>query len=228
MAKRTTYQILFRLLTRAKEVALEPDISKGIQQVYTNILEPVSKVYLANYEAFTLCRSKAGAARAKAASTLARFEPIYGEVRAIVLAFEPDVALPDTLKSQSTDTDIVTAITALTKIVTSHKAEVWAEDQLKGEFGSLGPKLIAELNESITASKALIKAREARASSYGPAYDKYLSFKQVVRSAMGASSAQYMRLRLRAKPSRASEEQVEEAAPDSGVLPYDGSSRNAA
>jgi len=228
MTNRTTYQLLYRLLNRAEEVATEPDISASIFHVYTSVLAPVSTVFVDKHEAVALCESKAGAAKVRAANTLALFEPLYREARAVVLAFEPTTSLPDTLKSLSTDTDIVAAITTLTKIVKSYEAEVWAKGQLNGVFGSLGPKLIAELKESTAASKALIKARQERAASYAPAYDKYLSFKRVVRNAMGSSSPQHMRLRLRAKPSQASEVQAEETAPDSGVLPFGDKSPKAA
>ena len=90
------------------------------------------------------------------------------------------------------------AIEKLLDVLDEHVGQPWADDLIQGEFGTKGAKAVKELNESIAANKALNKAQMARAQAYGPAYEKYLRFKRVVRDALGPSSKQYRRIHLRA------------------------------
>ena len=116
-----------------------------------------------------------------------------------VRAYVPTLIVPDTLKRQPTDTDKVSAVEDLLDAIDDHVGEKWADEALSGEFGTMAPKFIKEMSESITASKSLSAARETRASAYGPAYEKYLAFKRVVREAHGPTSKEYQRIHLRAK-----------------------------
>lgn len=118
--------------------------------------------------------------------------------RAVALAYEPNLVLPDTLKSQPTDTNKVSAVEALHDIIDDHAGEAWADEILDGELGTQGPELVREIHESIAAHKALAAARDERAKAYGPTYDRFLRFRRVVRSALGPSSPQYRRIRARA------------------------------
>jgi hypothetical protein len=124
----------------------------------------------------------------------------------------PEASLPATLKVQPTDTDKLNAIEALVDALDDHASEAWAEEQAKGTFGLLAPRTVNELNEAIAANKAFADARDERATAYGPAYERYLRFKRVVRDGLGAKSKQYKRIHVRAT---SVEEAPEEAPPKS-------------
>jgi hypothetical protein len=72
------------------------------------------------------------------------------------------------------------------------------------------------MSESIAANKVLSKARSDRAAAYGPTYEKYLRFKQVVRNAYGPGSKQYRRIHLRAAPGAAIAESGQGAGTGTG------------
>jgi hypothetical protein len=101
------------------------------------------------------------------------------------------------LKSQKTDTDQLNAIEALLDVLDEHAGQGWADEQAQSGFGKKAAGTVKELNEAIVANKALSEAREVRARSYGPAYERYLRFKRVVRDALGSTSKQYKRIHLR-------------------------------
>lgn len=217
MAKRITNDHMYRLITRAHEVATEPGMSPVVKCVYDDVLAGDGTAYCNRHEAFKKAEGIARAAKQKVDRMLAVYDPVYREARSAAFAYYPAVTLPDTLKTQPTDTDRVNAVTDLSKFVHSHAGEKWAQAVLNGPFGTLSPKFVAELKESIAANKALVTAQGERAAAYQDAYDKYLRFKQVVQDSLGASSPQYRRLKVRAKP-KPHEEDAEEAAPESGVV----------
>ena len=153
-----------------------------------------------------------------------KVDPLYRTVRLIVLAVFPGQKVPDTLKAQPTDTDMLGALTTLLSIVKSHAGEEWATAVMTGQFGTLAPQLEAALNQLVAATHALETARLQRLAAYGPAYKAYLLFKRVVRNTLGASSQAYRRLHPRKRGSTETEpdalgEEAEQAAPDSGVIP---------
>ena len=150
----------------------------------------------------------------EARSALAELDAPYREARRVVLAFAPETKLPDTLKSQKTDTDQLNAIEALLDVLDEHTVQAWADEQAQSEFGTKAAGTVKELNEAIGANKLLSEAREARARSYGPAYERYLRFKRVVRDALGSKSKQYKRIHLRgAAAGKAEDSRAEPVAP---------------
>ena len=191
------YERFKRLLTRCEEIAAEPIMNVGVVNVYTGVLKPVGDTFLKAHENVIAAESAFGKENHEAVAALGGLDASYRVARSVVLAFVPEVVLPATLKVQPTDTDKLNAIEALLDVLDDHAAETWADEQLKGEFGVAGAKAVKEINEAIAANKALAKAREVRAASYGPAYEKFMAFKRVVRNALGSKSKQYKRIHLR-------------------------------
>jgi hypothetical protein len=221
MFRRFRYDLIYRLLARAAEVAAEPGVSIGVKQVYEGVLAPCSVAFCKGHEAVADAEGAAKQARRIARERQEELDPVYREARLVVLAFLPDKTLPGTLGVQLTDTDTLAAVTALSAALQSSAGESWASAVLQGPYGTLAPKVIEALHASIAATKALAAARQERAKARKPAYDKYQVFKRIVRETLGASSVQYRRLHVRPKVAKQIEEaqEAEEAAPESAVVP---------
>jgi hypothetical protein len=218
MSDRISYHIIYRLLARALEVATEPDVPMGVKHVYEGLLSPCATAFCQGHEAVAECEEAVKRARRSVREGLAELDGLFREARLLVLAFLPEKTLPDTLKAQPTDTDTLNAVTAVSAALQANATEPWAAAVLQGPYGTLAPKVIDALKESIAAAKTLAAARQQRSSARKPAYAQFLVFKRMVRETMGSSSVQYRRLHVRAKVARQLE-QTEQEAPESGVIP---------
>jgi hypothetical protein len=196
------FERLTRYLLRCKEVADEPGMNPIVAAVYKEALDGPATSYLTAYDAV----SKAIAAYEKedgeARKALGDLDSPYRVARSAVMTIRPETvkALPDTLKSLPTDTDQLAAITKLLEVIDDSAGSPWADALLKGEFGVKAAAAIKEVNEGIASNKALSAAQADRAKAYGPAYEKYVGFKRVVRNALGPGSKQYKRIHMRASP----------------------------
>jgi hypothetical protein len=186
-----------RLLTRCQEVASEPAMNAGVVAVHTGVLKPVADAYLKAHAAVIEGESELAAQSLEATMALSEMDTLYRVARSVLLAFKPGTVLPTTLRTQPTDTDRMNAIEDLLNALNKHAGEAWADQQIQGAFGVAGAKAVASMEEAVAANKTLSKARETRASAYGPAYDGYIAFKRVVRDALGSKSKQYKRIHLR-------------------------------
>ena len=189
-----------RIVSRCIEIADEPDANPVVLSVFKEKFAAQATAYLASDVAVSTAMTAFGKENREALDALASLDGPYRVARAAVAAVLPGTDLPDTLKSQPTDTDQLNAITRLLDVIDDHSDKAWADTLLKGEFGTKAPLTIQEITESITANKGLSKARSDRAAAYGPTYELYLGFKQVVRHAYGPGSKQYRRIHLRASP----------------------------
>ena len=217
MNNRMTHKQFFRLLARANEIASQPGMNKRVTQVHAAVFAPAADVYCENHEAVAVTESKLAAANLALEKTFAAFDGCYRATRSVALAFHPALKVPETLKRQTTDTDKLIAVTTLVDLVTSHATEDWAKDELAGEFGSLSQTYTAELNLVITNARLLSTAKQTRATLYPEAYEKFLSFKQVVKDTLGASSPEYRRLKVPVRRGKKDEAEADEKAPTSGV-----------
>jgi hypothetical protein len=199
-------------------IAGEPGMAEEVTQVYSDVLAPVAAVFFANHEAVATAETHAAKKKLAVEQSLATFDSVYRAARSVVLAYEPATTLPDTLKVQNTQMDVLYALTTLVKVIKTHAGETWADKLMAGRFGTLAPKVEGALNESIAAGSALAAARKERVIAFGACYKAFLSFKRVVRDTLGASSIQYRRLHPRSA-AKAMELDEDEAAPDSGVMP---------
>lgn len=174
--------------------------------VYDTTLKDTAQAYLAAAAAVTAAQTSYAKEHKEAMDALATLDASYREARAVVAAIKPETKLPDTLKTQPTDTDKLKAIEDLLDVVDDHVGEAWADALLQGEFATKAPATIKEVTEGIAANKVLSKAQEDRATLYAPTYERYLPFKRVVREALGPKSKQYKRIHLRAAATSAEEE----------------------
>ena len=203
-----------RLVTRCAEIAAEPGMKPSVVRVHEEILKGAGEGFRSAHREVTAAETSSSKEGSEARLALAELDAPYREARSVVLAYAPETKLPDTLKSQKTDTDQLNAIEALLDVLDEHAGQAWADEQAQSGFGKKAAGAVKELNEAIVANKALAEAREVRARSYGPAYERYLRFKRVVRDALGSTSKQYKRIHLRVAAAGAAEaEEVGAEAP---------------
>ncbi|MFO0759263.1 MAG: hypothetical protein U0359_22415 [Byssovorax sp.] len=191
------YARFSRILHRCEEIAEEPGMKTSVVLVYQQVLAPLLKTYLFADDAVTAAESSFAKENHEASAALVALDGPYREARSVTAAFVTGVVLPDTLKSQRTDTDKMSAIEDLIGVIDDHAGETWADSLAQGAFGKKGPETMKEIMEAIEANKELTEARKARAAAYGPAYEAYLKLKRVVRDVCGPTSKQYKRIHFR-------------------------------
>lgn len=201
------YEKFARYLLRCKEIADEPGMNPIVTAVYKEALENTADAYLKAYDAVSKATTAHEKEHGEAHKALSELDSPYRVARSAVMTIHPEnvKTLPDTLKSLPTDTDQLSAITKLLDVIDDYAGSAWADALLKGEFGGKAAAAIKEINEGIASNKALSGAQVERAKTYGPAYEKYLGFKRVVRNALGPGSKQYRRIHMRASPVAADE-----------------------
>ena len=186
-----------RILTRCHELATTAGADPAVRRVYEERLQPLATKYLAAHAALPAAETAASTERTEAAAALQAIDKPYRTARAIARAYVPTLTVPETLKVLTTDTDQAGAIQALLDILDARgDSEAWAREQLEGEFGRLAPIAVREMNEHTAASTTLSKARDARATEYGPTWERYIPFKNVVRHTYGPSSPEYRRIHV--------------------------------
>jgi hypothetical protein len=191
------YGRLDRVLARCEEVAGEPGVHAIIARVYKDLLKPAAKAFREAHAEIAAKESAHKKEAREAREALESLDRPYRSARATVLAYLPHKKLPETLKAQPTDTDKLIAIEGLLDAIDEQTGKGWADELAETEFGKLAAKTIKELNEAVAADKELASAREARAAAFGPAYEKYLAYKRVVRETQGNKSKQYKRIHVR-------------------------------
>jgi hypothetical protein len=186
-----------RLITRSIEIADEVDANPIVVSVFKETLAEDATTYLALNTAVSKAMTDFAKENREALEALRSLDAPYLVARSAVAAILPGADVPETLKSQPTDTDKLNAVGLLIDVIDDHVGKEWADKLLAGEFGTKGLQTVKELEEAIDANKAVAKAKTDRATAYGPTYEKFLRFKQVVRNAYGPSSKQYKRLHIR-------------------------------
>jgi hypothetical protein len=199
------YERFARVLHRCKEVADDPEINEVVKHVHKQVLASPAEEFLAADATLGARMVAYERENTEALKALGDLDGPYRIARSTLIAIHPETAkaVPDTLKSLPTDTDKLRAIERLLDTIDDHIGTEWADALLKGEFGAKAAKALKEINEGIAANKSLSDATGARSKAYGPAYEKYLAFKRVVRDALGPGSKHYRRIHLRASPGAA-------------------------
>jgi len=210
-----------RIMKRCGEIAAEPGMHKSVVRVYDEVLKGGATAYLAADGGVTAAESSFAKENKEASIALDGLDAPYRVARSTTAAFVTGIQLPDTLKAQRTDTDKMSAIEGLLDMLDHHAGEPWADELVQGEFGQKAATTIKEIGEAIAANKGLSEARETRAAAYGPAYERYLRFKRVVRDALGAKSKQYKRIHIREGSGNGAEDggdgQAGTATPNTGA-----------
>jgi hypothetical protein len=186
-----------RVLLRCRELANDANVEPIVRTVYQDRLDAVATEFIAAHDALPEAESAYRRESQEASARLFAFDQPYREARAVYHAYYPEAVLPETLKRQTTDTDRKSAVLALLDRIDDHIDAGWAEALVAGPFGENASAIIAEIDEASAASAGLSAARERRARAYGPAYEAYLAFKNVVRHALGPTSREYRRIHLR-------------------------------
>lgn len=183
---------------------MSPTADRSVKRVYNDILADDSATYLAAYQGLADAEVVAKKEGDEGVKALASIGPAYLKARSVAARYVKDVALPETLKSLTTDTDRKTAIGELLSILDDNDEENdWAKElmtSVPGEpraFGELAPEAIREISEWTAANVALSKAVRKRAEAFGAAHEAYLEFKDVVRNTYGPKSIEYRRIHLR-------------------------------
>jgi hypothetical protein len=186
-----------RVLERSAEVAGTVGISASVKRNYDEKVAAAAAEYLAAHRALANAERANEKEKGEGLAALARIDQPFRVARSVAAANLPALAVPPTLKTLDTDTDKRNAIRDLDSLLHDHETEGWAADLIAGDFGTQAATAIREINEWIAASGALQDAQEKRAKAYGPAYERYLPFKEIVRNAEGSSSRHYRRIHIR-------------------------------
>ncbi|MDC0750030.1 hypothetical protein [Polyangium mundeleinium] len=107
--KHIEYEVLYRLLTRAAEIAAEPAMHPSVVTVYENVLQSPAKAFRKAHVDLLAAESVRAGKRDERGMALDALDGHYKVARSVLLAFAPHTVLPDTLKAQNTDTDKVNA-----------------------------------------------------------------------------------------------------------------------
>jgi len=197
-----------RRCNRCDAIRIEPGAPQVLVDVYQTIGQPL-QAFSESMQRVKGAEKRLNDAEAGRTSSLAVMEKQFRVTRAAVAAMVPTTVLPDTLKSQRTDTDKRHAILELKSAVEEHAGAAWADNLMQGEFGQKAPAAILHLTEYIEAGNALQKAKADRVSAFGPAWSAFVKYKRLVEATLGSSSRQYQGLRLRTVS--ASSDEAEEA-----------------
>lgn len=207
--RRLNYARFNRTLIRAEEIALTVGMVSTVKNVYDEVVKEKAATFRSAHDGIALAESKGKKEGAEAEAAVKALEPLYRMARSALLAVVPTAVVPKTLAVQPTDTDKLYALETLMDRIDDHVGKKWADDLLNGDFGAASAKAVKELTEAIAANAELSTAVGKRAEAYGPAYEALLSFKRVVRSALGSSSKPYRRLHGRSAAGEDSDEENE-------------------
>lgn len=192
------FPLMARLLERCAELRALRDVDPNVAMVYDQLLLAAATEFLAAHDALPAAEEAAAKEGREARAALEKIDQPYAVARSVSRAFTPDISLPDSLKAYKTDTDKKNAIQTLrNELDRRDETETWAANLLAGPFGVLAPEVIREVNEWIASNVDLSKAKNRRAQAFGPAYERFVDFKDVVRQVYGPSSREYRRIHLR-------------------------------
>ncbi len=187
-----------RILARSAEIAERADADASVKRVYSERFAEQAKAFRVAHKGAKNAEKSASKERMEAFEALAKIDQPYLKARAVAKLYVTDLAIPDTLKQLDTDTERADAVRDLLNLLDDHDdAPGWAQELTSGEFGTLAPEAVREIQEWIHANGDLEKAIDARAAAYGPAYERYLGFKDVVRNTYTPSSVHYRRIHVR-------------------------------
>lgn len=191
------YDLLERVVDRCAELATATDCHPLVQRVWLERLKDLANAYLDSLKTYKKAENAWAKENSEAVEALKALDQPFKIARAVVAAYCPKEKLPETLKALPTETEQKNAISEVVEILDNHSTEEWAEEVSRGEFGTKAPVTLQEVNESIAANRAFAEAEVARAAAYGPAWERYLAFKNVVRNVYGPKSKQYRRIHIR-------------------------------
>ncbi len=201
------YERFDRLLDRSAELAAREDVDPSVKRVYDDKLAADATTYRASHDGLKNAEVVAKKEHGEELQALEDVDQPYLKARTVTKIYVKDLAVPETLKSLSTDTDKRDALRSLLEILDANDdSPGWAADLTSGDFGRLAPIAIQQITEWITADGNLETAVHARQEAYAKAYERFLEFRDVVRATYTSSSIHYRRLLVRSSGTLAVED----------------------
>lgn len=187
------------VLLRCAEIARDEGAGSGVRVVYQDSLESALLSYLRAHEEALLSERAFESAHPDLAAQVDGLDAAYGVSRATVKEHFPEAGLPDSLAEIHCLFDKLNAAESLLNILDdSFVDEPWAAKEMNGPFGRKMPSLLKDIGVLVFADAALMSSLEERALRYGPAYERHLQFKRVVRAVYGPASGHYQSIHWRA------------------------------
>lgn len=185
------------VLKRCAEIAGDATAGSKLARAYHAVLAPAALPFLAAHEAALSAERGFERENRDLCAAMDALDPSYRVARAVVRKHFPDAGIPEMLLPLAYLSDKAMAIEALLNILDDSMDEPWAVVEISGEFAEAAPAVVKELGEAIMLDTALRRTFDARASTYGLAFERHLLFKRVVREAFGPHSGQYQSIHWR-------------------------------
>ena len=187
------------VLLRCGEIARDEGAGSGITVLYQELLENASLSFLRAHEEAILAERAFEVAHPELFALVDGLDAAYAASRSTVKDHFPDAGLPEALIGLSSLFDKLNAAESLLNILDdSFVDEPWAAKEMNGPFGRRMPGLLKDIGALVLADARLLDSIEERALRYGPAFERHLQFKRVVRHVYGAASGHYQSIHWRA------------------------------
>jgi hypothetical protein len=186
------------VLQRCKEIVADTTAAAQIRASYREVLEESAEAYLVAHDKATKAEHQFERQNAHFGEAFKALEPSYCSSRLVVKEHFPDAGLPGSLDELTTLFDKASAVETLLNILDdTFIDEAWAALEINSGFGRKAPALVRELGEAVVASAPFVTTLDARAVAYGPAFERHLVFKRMVRQLAGPHSGQYQSIHWR-------------------------------
>lgn len=185
---------LLRHLARSEELFRDEALPPLLKTFYTQRLAEPTARFRAAHRALEDAENAAAKERSEVRAALDAIARPYQLVRVLIAANAPERQLPSRFGALKTDTDKKLALSALLHVIDDCAALPWAAGLDESEFAERAPEVIRELEEDTHARSSLYAAVKARAATFGPAMEAFMSFRAAVRAGLGANTSAYRRI----------------------------------
>jgi hypothetical protein len=186
------------VLQRCKEIAGDSSASPQLKAAYRDMLQAAAERYLLVHDRATHAERGFERQNGKFFEAMTALDPLYVISRSVVKEYFPDAGLPPNLLELASLFEKAAAVETLLNIIDdTFVDESWAAKEINSQFARKAPSLIRELGEAVIASSELASALETRSVAYGPAFERHLVFKRIVRQHAGPHSGQYQSIHWR-------------------------------
>lgn len=187
------------VLMRCAEIARDEGAGSQVRVVYQGLLEGALVSYLRAHDEAVAAQRVFEADHADLNGLIDGLDAAYGAARAVVKEHFSDAGLPSSLLDLGTLFDKLNVAESLLNILDdSFVDEPWAAKEMNGPFGRRMPGLLKDAGAAVLSDAPLFSKLEERALRYGPAYERHLQFKRVVRQVYGPASGHYQSIHWRA------------------------------
>jgi hypothetical protein len=186
------------VLKRCKEVAEDQSATAQVRAAYHDVLSAASAMFLSAHVKAAEAEQEFERRNSHFAEAMGALDAPYCAVRVVVKEHFPDAGLPPSLLDCPTLFEKAIAVETLLNILDdSFIDESWAAKEANNPFAKRAPGIVRELGEAVMLSPSLLAKLDERSVAYGPAFERHLIFKRVVRQANGPASGQYQSIHWR-------------------------------